>query len=113
MKIFFNGLSTIVPTALILYLLIWFVESTELLFKPLISLAVPENYYIAGMGFFSGIIFVFFIGLLLKLWIIQKIKDYFEEIISNTPVLSTIYGGIKDSFNFFSSLKKDKENSSP
>lgn len=110
MKTFLNGLSIIVPTALILYILIWIIKSTELLFKPLISLAVPENYYISGMGFISGIMLVFFVGFMLKLWVIQKIKDYFEDIISKTPILSTIYGGIKDSFNFFSSLKKDKEN---
>lgn len=109
MKTFFNGLSIIIPTALILYILIWIIKSTELLFKPLIILVVPENYYIAGMGFFSGIMLVFFVGLLLKLWIIQKLKDYFEELISKTPIFSTIYGGIKDSFNFFSSLKKDKD----
>lgn len=110
MKTFLNGLSIIVPTALVLYILIWIIKTTELLFKPLISLAVPENYYIAGMGFLSGIILVFVVGLMLKLWIIQKLRSYFEDMISKTPVLSTVYGGIKDSFNFFSSLKKDKEN---
>lgn len=110
MKTFFNGLSIILPTALILYILIWIIKSTESLFKPLVTLALPEQYYIAGMGFFSGILLVFFVGLMLKLWIIRKIKDNFEEMISKTPVLSTIYGAIKDSFNFFSSLKKDKDN---
>ena len=110
MKTFFNGLSIIVPTALVLYILIWIIKSTELLFKPIISLVVPESYYIAGMGFVSGIMLVFFVGLMLKLWIVQKLRSYFEELISKTPILSTLYGGIKDSFNFFSSLKKDKEN---
>ncbi|MDD3506577.1 MAG: DUF502 domain-containing protein, partial [Sulfurimonas sp.] len=52
---------------------------------------------------------VFFVGLLLKLWIVQKIRDFFEALVDKTPLINTLYGAIKDFFNFFSNLKS-KEN---
>ncbi len=108
MKTFFNGLSIIIPTALILYIIVWVIKYTESLFKPIITLLLPENYYILGMGFLSGIMLVFFVGLMLKLWIMQKLKEYIEKIIHRTPILGTVYGSVKDSFKFISSLKKDE-----
>ncbi len=105
MKTFINGLSLILPTALVLYLLIWVLKMTEDFFGDLILLVLPKEYYIAGMGFVAGISIVFFVGLLLKLWIVQKIRDFFESLIDKTPLVNTLYGAVKDFFNFFSNLK--------
>lgn len=105
MKTFINGLSLILPTALVLYLLIWVLKMTEDFFGDLILLVLPKEYYIAGMGFVAGISIVFFVGLLLKLWIVQKIRDFFESLIDRTPLVNTLYGAVKDFFNFFSNLK--------
>jgi len=104
-KTFINGLSLILPTALVLYLLIWVLKMTEDFFGDLILLVLPKEHYIAGMGFVAGISIVFFVGLLLKLWIVQKIRDFFESLIDKTPLVNTLYGAVKDFFNFFSNLK--------
>ncbi len=110
MKTFINGLSLILPTALVLYLLIWVLKMTEDFFGDLILLALPKEYYITGLGFITGIAIVFFVGLLLKLWIVQKIRDFFEALIDKMPLVNTLYGAVKDFFNFFSSLKsKEKD----
>ncbi len=109
MKTFINGLSLILPTALVLYLLIWILKMTEHFFGDMILLVLPKEYYITGLGFVAGIAIVFFVGLLLKLWIVQKIRDFFEALIDKTPLINTLYGAVKDFFNFFSNLK-NKEN---
>ncbi len=109
MKTFINGLGLILPTALVLYLLVWILKTTEFFFKELILYILPEEYYITGLGFIAGIMIVFLVGLLLKFWIVQKIRDFFETLIDKTPLVNTIYGAIKDFFNFFSNLK-NKEN---
>lgn len=109
MKTFINGLSLILPTALVLYLLVWILKMTEHFFGDLILLVLPKEYYITGLGFITGIAIVFFVGLLLKLWIVQKLRDFFEALIDKTPLINTLYGAVKDFFNFFSNLK-NKEN---
>ncbi|MGE4418487.1 MAG: DUF502 domain-containing protein [Sulfurimonas sp.] len=109
MKIFLNGLSLILPTALVLYVLVWVLKTTERIFGNLILYLLPQEYYITGLGFVTGIAIVFFVGLLLKLWIVQKIRDSFESLIDKTPLVNTLYGAVKDFFNFFSNLKS-KEN---
>ena len=110
MKTFINGLGLILPTALILYLLVWILKMTENFFGSLILLVLPKEYYITGLGFIAGIAIVFFAGLLLKLWIVQKLRDYFETLIDKMPLVNTIYGAVKDFFNFFSNLKSKENN---
>lgn len=109
MKTFINGLSLILPTALVFYLLVWILETTEHFFGDMILLVLPKEYYITGLGFITGIAIVFFVGVLLKLWIVQKLRDFFEALIDKTPLVNTLYGAVKDFFNFFSNLK-NKEN---
>lgn len=109
MKTFINGLSFILPTALILYIFIWILKTTENFFGNLILHFIPENYYITGLGFITGLAIVFFVGLLLRLWIVRKIRDIFENIIEKTPLINSIYNSTKDFFNFFSNLKNEKK----
>ncbi|MCK9455513.1 MAG: DUF502 domain-containing protein [Sulfurimonas sp.] len=110
MKTFINGLSLILPTALVLYLLVWVLKTTENFFGELILFIIPKEYYITGLGFIAGIIIVFSVGLLLKLWIIQKLRDFFEALIDKMPLINTLYGAVKDFFNFFSNLKNREDN---
>ncbi|MBW6488733.1 DUF502 domain-containing protein [Sulfurimonas sp.] len=110
MKTFINGLSLILPTALVLYLLIWILTTTENFFGNLILYLLPKEYYITGLGFATGIAIVFFVGLLLKLWIVQKIRDFFESLVDRMPLVNTLYGAVKDFLNFFSNLKNKENN---
>jgi uncharacterized membrane protein len=83
---------------------------TEHFFGDMILLVLPKEYYITGLGFVAGIAIVFFVGVLLKLWIVQKIRDFFEALIDKTPLVNTLYGAVKDFFNFFSNLKNKENN---
>lgn len=109
MKTFINGLSFILPTALILYVFIWILKTTENFFGTVILYFIPDQYYITGLGFITGLAIVFFVGLLLRLWIVRKIRDLFEHIIEKTPLINTLYNSTKDFFNFFSNLKNEKK----
>ncbi|MBE0513352.1 DUF502 domain-containing protein [Sulfurimonas sp.] len=109
MKTFINGLSLILPTALVLYILVWVLKMTENFFGNLILYVLPKEYYFTGLGLIAGIAIVFFVGLLLKLWIVQKLRDFFESLVDKMPLVNTLYSAVKDFFNFFSNLK-NKEN---
>ena len=105
MKTFLNGLGLIIPTAIIFYLLIWLLQKTEIFFKKSLLFVIPDHYYITGMGLIAGIVFVYIIGLLLRFWIVQKFRDFIEKIIDKMPIISSVYGGVKDFMNFFSNMK--------
>jgi uncharacterized membrane protein len=111
MKTFLNGLGLVIPTALILYILVWVLTQTELFFKKILLTFIPLEYYITGMGFIFGLIAVYIIGLLLKFWIVQTIRDFLEKLIDKTPIFSSLYGGIKDFLSFLSNMKKNDKNS--
>lgn len=105
MKTFINGLSLIIPTAFIFYLLVWILEKTEQYFKNILLMLIEPEAYMVGMGFFFGVVLVYVIGLLLKFWIIQKVRDLIERVIDKTPIISSLYGSVKDFLHFFSNLK--------
>ena len=111
MKTFLSGLGLVIPTALILYILIFILTQTELFFKKILLTFMPLEYYISGMGFIFGLIAVYIIGVLLKFWIIQSIRVFFEKLIDKTPILSSLYGIVKDFFSFLSNMKKNDKNS--
>jgi uncharacterized membrane protein len=94
MKTFLNGLGLVIPTALILYILVWVLTQTELFFKKILLTFIPLEYYITGMGFIFGLIAVYIIGLLLKFWVVQTIRDFLEKLIDKTPIFSSLYGGV-------------------
>jgi len=110
MQTFTRGLSIILPTAIIFYLMIWILEYTESIFKNIIMLFLPKEYYFIGMGIISGLIFVYAVGLLLKIWIFKKLKNYLEKLIDKMPILNTLYGGVQDFFNFTSNMKESDDN---
>jgi uncharacterized membrane protein len=109
MKTFASGLSIILPTAIILYIMLWVLEKTESIFKDIVMLLLPKEYYFIGLGIISGFILVYSVGLLLKIWIFNNIKVYFETLIDKTPVLNILYGAVQDFFNFTSNMKKSKD----
>lgn len=105
MKTFLNGLSLILPTALVLYIFVWILRTTENFFGNMILHVLPAEYYFSGLGFITGIAIVFAVGLLLRFWIVVKIRDLFEKLIDKTPIINALYSAMKDFFSFFSNLK--------
>lgn len=109
MKTFFNGLGLILPTALAFYIFLWILEKTETFFKEFLLLMLPEAYYVPGLGIILGFVFVYFMGLLLKFWIVQKFSNFIDNSIEKMPIIGGVFGGIKDFYNFFSNLKNKKD----
>jgi len=108
-RIFLNGLGMIVPTALLIYLVIWMIRATESLFSPWAAKMLPQSMHFAGMGLILGVVFVFLVGLGLRFWIVVKLKELFDALIERIPLVKSIYSSINDFMGFFTSMK-DAEN---
>lgn len=102
------GLVTVLPVVLTLYLLYWFVVSTESLLGEIIRLVLPEDLYWPGMGVIAGLVAVFLIGILMHAYLIRRLFEKGEQIIYHMPLVKSVYRAIRDFFDYFSpSAKKE------
>lgn len=107
-KTFLTGLITILPIVLTIYLLYWLVVTAESALGSLIRLALPENLYWPGMGSLAGLVMVFLVGLLMHAYIVRRLFAWGEQILYHLPLVKSVYGAIRDFFNYFSPDKKNE-----
>ncbi len=106
-KTFLRGLATVLPLVITVYVCWWLLSSSEKIFEDAITYVLPDKYYVNGSGIVAVVLLTFFIGLIMKVSLLSKVFDMFERMIMSFPLVKTIYGGIKDFFEFFSEDNKD------
>ncbi len=101
-----TGLITLLPVVVTLYLLYWFVVTTESLLGDVIRTLVREDLYRPGMGVVAGLIVAFVVGLIMHSLIAQRLFSGGERIIYRLPLIKSVYLSIRDLLDYFSSEKK-------
>lgn len=101
-----TGLITMLPIVLTVYLFYWFAISTEDVLGNLIRLALPDEKYRPGMGIVAGFIVLFIVGLLMHLYLVRWLFAKGERIFYRMPLIKSVYGAIRDFFNYFSPQSK-------
>ncbi len=101
-----TGLITLLPVVVTLYLLYWFVVTTESLLGDVIRTLVSEDLYRPGMGVVAGLMVAFFVGLLMHSLIAQRLFSGGERIIYRLPLIKSVYLSVRDLLDYFSSEKK-------
>jgi uncharacterized membrane protein len=105
-----TGLITLLPVILTLYLLYWFVLTTETMLGSVIRDVVSEQFYRPGMGVVAGLIVAFFVGLVMQTIIARQVLSSVERLVKKVPLIKSVYLSIRDLLNYFSSEnKKDFE----
>jgi uncharacterized membrane protein len=105
-----TGLITLLPVILTLYLLYWFVLTTETFLGGVIRGVVSEEFYKPGMGVIAGLIVAFFVGLVMQTIIARQVLSSIEQLVKKLPLIKSVYLSIRDLLNYFSSeTKKDFE----
>lgn len=107
-KIFFKGLKAILPIAITLTLIIWVLDAIERVFSFVIISIIGPQHYFPGLGLIVGLVFVFFVGVLMNAWIVQKIYDLGDKLLKQIPLVKSLYGAVCDIMNFLKS-KKDSD----
>ena len=97
-----TGLVATLPVILTLYLLYWFVVSTEAVLGDLIRLWLPANLYRPGMGVIAGLAAAFAVGLLMHAYVVQRLFAMGERLLYKTPMVRLIYPALRDFLNYFS-----------
>ncbi len=101
-----TGLITLLPVILTLYLLYWFVLTTETILGGVIRGVVSESFYKPGMGVVAGLVVAFLAGLMMQTLIAQHLLSSVEQLVKRLPVIKSVYLSIRDLLDYFSSEKK-------
>lgn len=104
---FLRGLGVVLPLALTVWILVWFVTSTESLLQPMFTFILPEEYYLPGLGLALGFIVVYAAGVLVQLFIVKRIWEALERLLERIPLVKTVYTALNDFFDFFSRNRSD------
>ncbi len=91
-----RGLIVVLPIGLTLWLLWWLGSSAESLLSQVILIALPEQYYIPGMGIVAGLLLLLVAGTLMNALLVRRALVSWEAFLDRIPVVKTIYGAFRD-----------------
>ena len=101
-----KGLSAILPVSVVVFFIYWIGSTAENALGGLLKAVLPERIYLPGMGLLAGLILAVGVGLLLNLWLFQRMVDMVEGWMARVPLVKTVLGGIKDLMAFLAKGKK-------
>jgi uncharacterized membrane protein len=107
-KILLQGLVAVLPIGLTLYLIFWLIVNVEKLFRAVLTIFIPESFYLPGIGLIFGIAVLFIIGLFVNELVVQRAISYGENILEKIPVIKSVYSALRDFMDYLSS-KKSKD----
>jgi len=101
-----KGLSAILPVSIVVFFIYWIGATAEHALGILLTAVLPERIYLPGMGLLAGLILAIGVGLLLNLWLFQRMVDMVEGWLARVPLVKTVLGGIKDLMAFLAKGNK-------
>ena len=101
-----KGLSAILPVSVVLFFIFWIGSTAEHALGGLLKAVLPERIYLPGMGLLAGLILAIGVGLLLNLWLFQRMVDMVEGWLARVPLVKTALSGIKDLMAFLAKGNK-------
>lgn len=107
-KTFFTGLAATVPLFITIYVLYWLISTMESLVSRLISVVLPDEYYVPGIGLMTAILVVLLIGLFMRTWIFRRVFAEGEKLFARSPLVKTVYGASRDLMGFVSSSRSSE-----
>ncbi len=102
-RIFLRGLLAITPLAITVAVVIWLYDVIESAFSAIVRDLFGTEYYFPGLGILLALAFIFFFGVLINSWLIQKLYSYMEKILHKMPLIKTLYRSVTDLMSFFRS----------
>ena len=107
---FLRGLAAILPVFLTIYLVIALLIWLESSIHDVLTLVLPESFYLPGMGIIGAFFSVIAVGYLIQLPVLNLPVRLGEAILERLPLVKSLYKAISDVADFLSSMRDpDKE----
>ncbi|MCA8956775.1 MAG: DUF502 domain-containing protein, partial [Planctomycetes bacterium] len=100
-RTFFRGLAVVLPVAITAYVLYWLVATAEASLGPLLRAVLPGVLYFPGLGVVAGLVLVFAVGILMRIWLLRQVITLFERLLEKLPLVKTLFGSVKDLMGLF------------
>lgn len=94
--IFWKGLAALVPITVTLYALYWILVTGESLLRRL----VPDPIYFPGAGLALGVLIVFVFGILMHLFLFERLVHLGSALLNRIPLVKSIYSALQDFFAY-------------
>ncbi|MBY0353761.1 DUF502 domain-containing protein [Candidatus Babeliales bacterium] len=105
-SLFLNGLFTIIPIALTVFVIKFTYDFAFRLLEPLREFG-PESFHrMYGSEFIVVTVFILLLGFVLKIVIVHSVVHYFERLIVKIPFIRIVYSSAKMLVDFFRMSKK-------
>ncbi len=101
-KIFLNGLITLLPLAVTIYILITGITLIENILGKFIRDILPEGLYFPGYGFVATLLLIFIFGLLVNNLITATLIKKVQTKLTEIPIIKAVYSPLRDLINLFS-----------
>lgn len=106
-RTFISGLVTVIPILVTVYLLVWASLTAERFFRPIVTLVLPEAWYLPGLGIAVAVVFVLLVGAFLQAWLFERLVGLGDRLLERIPLVKTIYTGVRDLLQFLSSSREE------
>jgi len=100
--IFLRGMVVLLPIALTIALLGWFIGASESYLGEILRFLLPDLPYWPGLGIVLGVALVFAVGILVSGRIARRLLATADSLLARIPVVRTIYLSIRDVAAFMS-----------
>ncbi|NGX46204.1 MAG: hypothetical protein K940chlam2_01390 [Chlamydiae bacterium] len=107
-KIFKQGLLALAPVTISLAIIVWLLKALEDIFRDPIEWLVGE-YYFPGLGILVALVFIFFVGILVNNFLIQRLTVWFDKLLVRIPFFKIFYNSVTDLMGFFKSDDSKKK----
>jgi len=105
-RTFLTGIVTVIPVVATIYLFVWLFIAVDSLLGGVLRPIVPEKLYWPGLGVTVVVLGIFFVGLLMRTWVVQKLFSWAEALLYRMPVIKSVYGPLRDFFGFLTEPKQ-------
>lgn len=104
-----QGLATILPVALTVYLVYWLLVNMESLSRSILLLMIPEDLYFQGLGVLTGFLALVLVGILVKVYVVRHLLTMGEKLLARIPLIKSIFGAIQDFTRMFALGSRQEE----
>ncbi len=107
---FLTGLAVLLPIVVTGWIIWWFISSAETFLAWQLNFILPKSAYVPGMGLVAALLVIFFIGLMMRTWLVSNLVNFGENLLRRIPLVNTLYGSIRDFARFVSADPQQRFN---